>query len=135
MKPIEKVNNFLTQAETFYLTTVNGDKPKCRPVAFHMTDGDKLYFAIGDFKDVYKQMQKNPYVEICATVGKEFLRYFGCAIFETDYTIAKKALASAPAMQKIYNENTGYKLAVFHLENATAEFRSMLGVKEAYSFD
>ena len=39
MNPIEKVNDFLTQAETFYLTTVDGDRPKCRPVAFHMLAG------------------------------------------------------------------------------------------------
>ena len=50
MNPIEKVNDFLTQAETFYLTTVDGDRPKCRPVASHMLAGDRLYFGIGDFK-------------------------------------------------------------------------------------
>ncbi len=38
-------------------------------------------------------------------------------------------------MQKIYNEQTGYRLAIFHLENATAEFRNMLGVQESYRFD
>ena len=32
MTPLEKVNDFLTQAGTFYLTTVDRDRPKCRPV-------------------------------------------------------------------------------------------------------
>lgn len=135
MKNIEKVNDFLTQAGTFYLTTVDGDKPKCRPIAFHMVIGDKLYFGVGDFKEVYKQMQKNPYVEICATVGKEFIRYYGKAVFEADYSIAEKVLANAPDFQKIYNEKTGYKLGIFHLEIATAEFRTMLGIKESIKFD
>lgn len=135
MNPIEKVNDFLTQAETFYLTTVDGDRPKCRPVAFHMLAGDRLYFGIGDFKEVYRQMQKNPHVEFCAAVGKGFLRYYGDAVFEQDYTIAERVLAAAPAMQKIYNETTGYRLAIFHLEHATAEFRSMMGVQESYTFD
>lgn len=58
MKPIEKVNDFLTQAGIFYLSTVDGDKPKCRPVAFHMLMDDRLYFGTGDFKEVYKQIQK-----------------------------------------------------------------------------
>lgn len=135
MNPIEKVNDFLTQAETFYLTTVDGDRPKCRPVASHMLAGERLYFGIGDFKEVYRQMQKNPHVEFCAAVGKGFLRYYGDAVFEQDYTIAEQVLAAAPAMQKIYNETTGYRLEIFHLEHATAEFRSMMGVQESYTFD
>nr|WP_308505808.1 pyridoxamine 5'-phosphate oxidase family protein [uncultured Agathobaculum sp.] len=135
MKPIEKVNDFLTQAGTFYLTTVDGDKPKCRPVAFHTLDGDRLYFGIGDFKAVYRQMQGSPHVEFCAADSKGFLRYFGKAVFEADDTIAQQVLAAAPAMQKIYNSATGYRLAIFHLENATAEFRNMLAVQESYTFD
>ena len=136
MNPIEKVNDFLTQAETFYLTTVDGDRPKCRPVASHMLAGDRLYFGIGDFKEVYRQMQENSHVEFCAAVGKGFLRYYGDAVFEQDYTIAEQVLAAAPAMQKIYNETTGYRrLAIFHLEHATAEFRGMMGVQESYTFD
>lgn len=134
MNPIEKVNDFLTEAGTFYLTTADGDRPKCRPIAFHMAAGDKLYFGVGDFKEVYRQMRENPHVEICAVVGKEFLRYYGTAVFEKDGVIAEKVLQAAPSMRKIYNEETGYRLAIFHLEDASAEFRGMLGVREAYSF-
>lgn len=65
MNDIEKVNDFLTQAGIFYLATTDGDKPKCRPVAFHMLNEGKLYFGVGDFKDVYKQMQKNSNIEFC----------------------------------------------------------------------
>lgn len=135
MNSIERINDFLAQAGTFYLTTTDGDKPKCRPIGFHMINGDKLYFGVGEFKEVYKQMQKNPSVEICATVGKEFLRYYGKAVFEADYSIAEKVLANAPGLQKIYNVQTGYKLGIFHLESATSEFRSMSGIKESIQFD
>lgn len=100
MNEIEKVNDFLGQAQTFYLTTVDGDRPKCRPVAFHMISGDRVYFGIGDFKEVYKQMQKNPHVEICVVVGKEFLRYYGTAVFEKDHTIAERVLAAAPPCRR-----------------------------------
>ena len=132
MTPMEQVNDFLTQAGTFYLTTIDGDRPKCRPVAFHMMAGEKLYFGVGDFKEVYRQMRSNPHVEFCAVVGKEFLRYFGDAVFETDDTIAERVLAAAPAMRKLYNSETGYRLAIFHLENGTAEFRDMLSVRESF---
>ena len=42
MTPLEKVSDFLTQAGTFYLTTVDGDRPKCRPIAFHRLENGRL---------------------------------------------------------------------------------------------
>lgn len=134
MSNIEKVNEFLTKAQTFYLTTVDGDKPKCRPVAFHMVANGNLYFGVGDFKDVYKQMQVNPNVEFCATAEKEFLRFYGKVVFESDNTIANAVLEKVPAMKQIYNDQTGYNLGIFHLVSATAEFRTMMGVKEKWNF-
>lgn len=134
MTDIERVDDYLEKAGAFYLTTVDGDKPKCRPIGFHMVLGDKLYFGIGEFKDVYKQLQKNPNAEICALVGTDFLRYYGKAVFETKYELAEKALEAMPALKQIYNEETGNKLGIFHLEEATAEFRSMMSIKESIKF-
>lgn len=47
---IEKVNQFLDEAKTFYFLTTDGDKPKGRPFGFHLLDEDKLYFGCGTFK-------------------------------------------------------------------------------------
>lgn len=135
MNGLEKVNEALAKAGTFYLATVAGDAPKCRPIGFHMLRDGRLYFGVGEFKDVYRQMRENPRVEICAATGKGFLRYYGRAVFESDDALAEEALASAPALRRIYNAETGYKLGIFHLENATAEFRNMLGVEESFAFD
>lgn len=134
MNNIDKVEQFLNDVPVFYLTTVEGDKPKCRPIGFHMLIDDKLYFGIGTFKDVYKQIQKNPNVEICACKNNEFVRYYGKAVFETDDRISDMALSFQPFLRKTYNETTGKKLGMFYLENATAEFRTMTGIKESISF-
>ena len=107
MEPLEQVNDFLTQAGTFSLTTVDGDRPKCRPVVFHKLEGGKLYFAVGNFKEVYRQMRENPSVELCAAVGKEFLRYYGKAVFQPDHTMAERVLAAMPAMAQIYRLSAG----------------------------
>lgn len=131
---IRKVEEFLKGNPVFYLTTVYGDKPKCRPLGLHIMVDDKIYFGIGSFKEVYSQMQVNPNVEICVSKDKEFLRYYGKVVFETDDRIANIAIESNPFLQQIYNEKTGKKLAMFHLEEATAEFRSMMGIQESYSF-
>lgn len=134
MSNIQKVNDFLTESKVFYLTTVDGDKPKARPISFHMLIDDKLYFGVGTFKEVYQQMSSNPNVEFCATCGANFLRYFGTATFDPNPELTEKALDSLPMLKNIYNETTGNKLGIFYLTNATAEFRSMLKVEETINF-
>jgi hypothetical protein len=44
----------------FYFATVDGNKPKCRPLGFQILHEDKIYFGVGDFKEVYKQIKANP---------------------------------------------------------------------------
>lgn len=133
MKNIEKVEQFLKGTPVVYLTTVDGNRPKCRPIGLHMLIGENLYFGIGTFKDVYQQMQANPNVELCVCKNCEFLRYYGKAVFETDDKLENTAIASAPFLAQIYNEATGKRLGIFHLENATAEFRTMTGIQESFS--
>lgn len=134
MNELQKVEDYLKQVDFFSVATVDGDKPKCRPLAFHLYLNDCLYFGTGTFKEVYKQLKANPNVEICACNGERFLRYYGRAVFEQDDTIAGMVLSKAHAMQKIYNKETGLKLGIFHLENATAEFRTKMGISEEYHF-
>ena len=47
MSDIEKVDEILTKAEVFYLATVDGEKPKVRPIGFHLLKGDKIFFGVG----------------------------------------------------------------------------------------
>lgn len=133
MQKIEAIESFLKETATFYLATVSGNKPKCRPIGFHILQNDKIYFGIGTFKNVYQQLQENPYVEICACKGSKFLRYYGKAVFEDNEKIAKVALERSPGLQKIYNEDTGHKLGIFHLEEAVVEFHLMSKLEESYS--
>lgn len=131
MTDIERVNEYLTKAGTFYMSTIDGDKPKCRPISFHMLLDGKIYFGVGEFKAVYYQLQENPNVEMCACTGEKFLRYYGVATFDKEPEIAEKALEALPMLRQIYNEETGYTLGMFTIESATAEFRGMMGVEES----
>lgn len=63
---MERVVQFLKEAETYYLATVEGDQPRVRPFGTaHIFEG-KLYIQTGKVKDVSKQIHANPKVEICA---------------------------------------------------------------------
>lgn len=131
----QRIDEFMNEAQVFFLATVDGDKPKNRPLGFHLLKDGKLYFGIGNHKDVYKQMEKNPYVEIVALVETDFLRYYGKAVFEEDYALADAIVAENEFLQSIYNDETGFKLAIFHLEEASAEIRDVTGkINESYNF-
>lgn len=131
MTNVEKVNAYLEKAQIFYVTTVDGDKPKCRPFSFKMVRNGKLYFGVGTFKNCYRQLQANPNIEIVASDGRGFLRYYGKAIFDDDPALFEQACAEADYIPKMYNEKTGHKLGMFYLADATAEFCNLMGVEES----
>jgi uncharacterized pyridoxamine 5'-phosphate oxidase family protein len=129
---MSKINDYLSEAGVFFLATENGDQPKIRPLGAHLEMDDKVLFGVGDFKEVYKQMQENPKVEIvaCKKDG-HWMRYTGTAVFETDYKYAEAILDAYPDLRNIYNDETGNKMAVFHLENATAVDIPVMGEGES----
>lgn len=133
MTNIEKVNEFLDKAGLWFFLTTDGTQPKGRPFRFHLLKDDKIYFGTGTFKKVFRQIQQNPRVEVFASAEGKFMHYDGTVVFEKDDTLAKEVLANAPQLQKIYNDETGYKLGMFHLENGHVEICS--AVKTIEEFD
>ena len=133
MSDIEKINEIITKAEVFYLATADGDKPKVRPLGFHLLYEDKIYFGVGTFKEVYKQMQANPNVEIAAWDGEHFLRYYGVADLTKNKAVVEKAFELMPEIAEAYKAN-GWEMGVFFLNDATAEIRNMFEVEESYEF-
>ena len=128
---VQKINKLLTETKVFFMATTDGQKPHLRPLGLHFESEGKLLFGVGDFKDVYKQMQADPYVEIVALKENgHWLRYSGKAVFETDPKYEQKALEIMPHLKEIYNEKTGNKLAVFHLEDAHAVVIPVMGTGE-----
>ena len=132
MTNTEKVNDFLTETKVFYIATVDGDKPKARPIGFKMLDGDKLWFGIGTFKDVYKQLVKNPNIEIVAT--KEdgtWLRYYGTAEFVNDTTLENKCIDMLGPVGQMYRDN-GWQMGMFYIKNAHAEIRAVINIIDEF---
>lgn len=125
---MSKVNDFLTEAGLFFLATCDGDQPKLRPLGAHFEMDGKILFGVGDFKDVYRQLIANPKTEIVAAKPDgHWMRYTGKAVFETDPKYAEAALEATPDLKAIYNEETGHKMMMFHLEDATAFEIAVMG--------
>ena len=135
MSDIEKVNDFLADAGVFFLASIDGDQAKCRPLGFHMLIDDKIYFGVGTFKEVWKQMQENPKIEIVALNDEKdkFIRYYGNATADDNPELVEKAFEMMPEIGEIYKANN-WEMGIFYLDDATAEFRNIMEVEETFKF-
>lgn len=135
MSDIQKVDEFITEAGVFFLASVDGDQAKCRPLGFHMLVDDKIYFGVGTFKEVWKQMQENPKIEIVALNPEKdkFLRYYGIATADDNPKLVEKTFELMPEIGEVYKEN-GWEMGIFYIDDATAEFRNLFAVEETYKF-
>ena len=77
---MKRVEEFLKEAGTYYLATVDGDQPRVRPFGTVNVFEDKLYIQTGKVKDVSKQLHANPKAEICAFKNGEWLRVAGTLV-------------------------------------------------------
>ena len=134
MEMLQKISAYLKACGFYYLATSQNGQPKCRPIGLHAVKDGRLYFCVGDFKNVYRQMQENPLVEVCASDGMGFMRIYGKAVFEQGTEQAEAFLQVAPALKSVYNADTGRTLKAFYLEDAIVEFHTMAGLDERYQF-
>ena len=131
MSNAAKVHEFLNKAQVFYFLTTDGDQPKGRPFGFQMLVNDTLYFGCGTFKNVFKQLTKNPKVEVLAVNGNDFLRYDGQAKVVKDDALLEKVREAMPQIMALYDQK-GWEMGVFSLENGHVEIRDMGSLKEEF---
>lgn len=119
---MEKILAFLKENPTFYFATVEDDKPRVRPFGFFMEFGGKLYFGMGKHKASYRQLQKNPNVEVCTASPKgEFIRIKGTAVMDDSKEALAHAFETMPSLINIYNQETGRVMGLCYLKDIEAE--------------
>ncbi|MBP3261267.1 pyridoxamine 5'-phosphate oxidase family protein [Pseudobutyrivibrio sp.] len=130
---MEKVVQFLKDAGTYYLATVDGDQPRVRPFGTaHIFEG-KLYIQTGKSKDVSKQLHANPKAEICAFMDGKWLRVAG-ELVSDDRRDAKVSMLDAyPSLQSMYSADDD-NTEVLYFKNATATFSSFTDAPEVVKF-
>jgi len=71
---MKEIYDFLNEAGTYYLGTLNDGKVDIRPFGTVNIYKDRLYIQTGRVKDVYKQMIDNPEIFICAMNKGKWIR-------------------------------------------------------------
>ena len=120
---MREVYDFLKQCGTYYLATVDGDQPRVRPFGTVDIFEDRLYIQTGKSKDVSRQIQANPKVELCAFAGGKWLRVAGKLVRDDRVEAKRHMLDSYPQLKAMYSaedDNT----EVLYFTDATATFFS-----------
>ena len=130
---MQRVCEFLKNAEIYYLATAEGDQPRVRPFGTaHIFEG-KLYIQTGRVKPVSKQLAENPQAEICAFKNGVWLRVAG-RLIEDDRAEARKSMLDAyPNLRAMYHEDDG-NTQVLYFEQAVATFASFTAPPETVEF-
>ncbi|MGM9536640.1 MAG: pyridoxamine 5'-phosphate oxidase family protein [Intestinibacter sp.] len=125
---MKKVVEFLQANPVQYFATIGEDgKPKCRPFMFCVEKDSKLWFCTNNKKEVYAQLQKNPYAEICVSSPEyAWIRISGKCVFENNMEI-KEACMANPIVKSQYDSASNPIFEVFYLDEAKATLADFSG--------
>ena len=125
---MNEVVQFLQENPVKYLATVGRDgKAKCRPFMFALEQDGKLWFCTNHTKDVYLDMQANPYVEVTvSSPDYAWLRLNGKAVFEDNRAVKEGCMAN-PIVKGQYQSADNPIFEVFYLEGAHAVIADFSG--------
>lgn len=130
---MKEVYEFIKNAGTYYLATVEGDQPRVRPFGTIDIFEDKLYIQTGKVKEVSKQIQANPKVEICAFADGKWIRVAGTLVRDDRVEPKVHMLDEYPNLKAMYSaedDNT----EVLYFENAVATISSFTEAPKVIEF-
>ena len=130
---MKEVFEFIKECGTYYLATVEDGQPRNRPFGTINIFEDRLYIQTGKSKEVSKQIQKNPRVELCCFNGKQWLRLSGELVRDDRVEPKKDMLEHYPELKSMYSaddENT----EVLYFKNATATISSFTDAPRVIKF-
>jgi len=118
---MKEVVEFLQENINGVLATVEDGKPKARPFQFMFEEGGKFFFCTSNTKEVFKQMQVNPYVEFTSTSPSfAWIRLSGEAKFSSNVADKEKVLAVSELVKSIYQIADNPVFEVFYIEHGQA---------------
>ena len=133
MSNVERVCQFLDEAQTYYLATVEGDQPRVRPFGTALVFEGKLYIQTGKVKNVSKQLAANPKAEICAFHNGQWVRVAGELVNDDRREPKAAMLDKMPVLKNMYSADDD-NTQVLYFKNAEATFSSFGGAPETIRF-
>ena len=128
-----EVYEFLKSAGTYYLATMDGDRPRVRPFGTIDLYEDRLYIQTGKRKAVADQLKANPKIEISAMHEGRWLRLEAEAVLDENIEAQVHMLDNYPSLKAMYAPGDG-NTEVYFLRNASACICSFTAEPEVHRF-
>ncbi len=111
----EEVFEFITENPLFSLATIDDGRPRARMIMMYRADENGVIFSTGSEKDVNRQLQANPAVEMCFYGHEQNcqVRIAGKAEQIDDLDL-KKQIVEDFAFLKPWVEEKGYDILVLY---------------------
>ena len=132
---MNKAFQIIKDVHVFYISTIDGDRPSCRPFgALSEIDG-KMYTCTSNTKAVFAQISKNGNVCLC-TMGqeREWVRINAHAVVENSSELKAKMFDLNPHLRTIHSSENDGAFELIRLENGTAEIHHGDGSIETIDF-
>ena len=130
---MQEVYEFIKSCGTYYLATVENDQPRNRPFGtINIFDG-KLYIQTGKSKEVSKQIQKNPRVELCCFKDGQWLRLAGELVRDDRREAKADMLEHYPDLKAMYSADDD-NTEVLYFKNAVATISSFAAAPRVIKF-
>ncbi|WP_191015808.1 pyridoxamine 5'-phosphate oxidase family protein [Treponema zioleckii] len=130
---MEEIYEFIKACGTYYLATVEDGQPRNRPFGTINLFEGKLYIQTGKSKNVSKQIQKNPRVELCCVKGGEWLRVAGELVRDERREAKVDMLEHYPELKKMYSADDA-NTEVLYFKNAIATLYSFTAAPKVVEF-
>jgi len=131
---MREVLEYLKECGVFYIATDEQGQPRVRPFGAVADFEGKLYISTNNQKDVFKQMQENPKIEISGMKNDTWIRVEATVIRDNRKEAREKMLADNPSLEKMYAADDG-KMEVLYLQNATATISSFIDEPKVITFN
>ena len=115
---LQTIAQILAETPMCFIATVNGNEPKVRAFQYQFAQDGKLWFCTAKSKNVFKQLQANPAVEIC-TVKQDmtWLRVSGKVVLEDNRAAKEHILETQPLIKGIYGSADNPEFTTFYMEH------------------
>ena len=130
---MEEVFDFIKKCGTYYLATVEDGQPRNRPFGTINLFNGKLYIQTGKSKEVSKQIQKNPKVELCCFNGQAWLRLAGEFVRDESREAKVDMLEHYPELKQMYSADDD-NTEVLYFKNAEATISSFASAPRVIRF-
>jgi pyridoxamine 5'-phosphate oxidase len=114
----EEIFAFINANPDCHMATVDGNQPRVRGMRVVKADEDGIILEVGIYKDVYKQLQANPNVELCFNNFKRGIqvRVSGTVKAVADTKLKDEIIAQRPFLKPRFAKGGYEAIGVFRVK-------------------